>query len=603
MEITHIAKKDGILNRKSGKLITKLRVVGYARVSTANEEQLNSYNSQMKYYKEKIQKNAEWTYVGLYSDEAISGTLDYKRNGFMTMINDATNDQFDMIITKSISRFARNTLDTLKYVRLLKSHNVAVLFEEENINTLDMTGELLLTVLSSVAQQDVETISSHVKLGQKMKIQRGELVGFNNCMGYRYDSKTNKLSIVPEEAEIIKLIFKTYLDGYGCGYIAKMLDELNIPTAKRKKHWWDSTVMGILKNEKYVGDALQGKTFTSDPISHRRLKNFGEEDKYYIRDHHEAIIDRKTFEKVQDLIKFRVAGRMTGRTPGGGRSIRFPLSSITKCGFCGDTYGRRNMLFSKGSVPIWECTNKVNNGADKCSDSKAIRESIIYQSFIDGYKFLCSNSNISIDEIISQIKEGAKIKNYEDRINVLKTNKSNLEYKINKLVDLMLDGTLDNETYLKKREKLNNKIDKINYEIEQYIVADGECEKSKNGIKRIESLLNSKKYLEEFDKDVFHALVDCVIIGGRIDGVKDRALIRFICKTNFDRSIFKSLDKNKIKENCDIIKGKSKDYVPLIDFYSPQQYYTFEKDSEGKIRKRLTKEVRVRFEIEISSII
>lgn len=182
MEIIKIEKENQKINRKDGSLIDRLKVVAYARVSTDNEEQLNSYESQKQYYKEKIISNANWDFSGLYADEGISGTQDFKRSEFMQMIDDGINNKFDMIITKSISRFARNTLDTLKYVRLLKENGVAILFEEENINTLEMSGELLLTILSSVAQQESETISSHVKMGLKMKSERGELVGFNNCM-------------------------------------------------------------------------------------------------------------------------------------------------------------------------------------------------------------------------------------------------------------------------------------------------------------------------------------------------------------------------------------------------------------------------------------
>ena len=222
MDIKIIKKKDGRVDRNTGLLITeRLRVTAYARVSTGNEEQLNSYESQKKYYKEKISSNDEWQYIDMYADEAISGTLDYKRNDFMKMIHDGINGKFDMIITKSISRFARNTVDTLKYVRKLKENNVAVFFEEENINTLEMSGELLLTILSSVAQQESETISSHVKLGLKMKKERGELIGFNNCYGYVYDSDNNKMIIKENEADIVKMMFRMYLDGRGADYIAK----------------------------------------------------------------------------------------------------------------------------------------------------------------------------------------------------------------------------------------------------------------------------------------------------------------------------------------------------------------------------------------------
>ncbi len=197
MEIQVIEKTNGRINRVTGTTIKeRLRVCAYCRVSTDNEEQFNSYQSQLKYYDEKINSKSEWQFAGIYADEAISGTLDYKRNDFMRMIQDALDNKFDMIMTKSISRFARNTVDTLKYVRLLKENNVAVFFEEEGINTLEMSGELLLTILSSVAQQESENASTHVKLGLKMKKERGELIGFAGCLGYTYNSEENTLTIM-----------------------------------------------------------------------------------------------------------------------------------------------------------------------------------------------------------------------------------------------------------------------------------------------------------------------------------------------------------------------------------------------------------------------
>ena len=227
MEVQVIEKIQGRIDRATGlKINTRLRVAAYARVSTDSEDQLNSFESQVKYYNEKIKKNNEWLFVEVYADESISGTQDYKRSNFMRMIQDSLNGKIDLILTKSISRFARNTLDTLKYVRMLKEKNVAILFEEENINTLEMAGELLLTILSSVAQQESETISSHVKLGLKMKQKRGELIGYNGCLGYNYDKESKSISVNEEEAEIVKYIFNRYAQGVGSSIIAKELTNM-----------------------------------------------------------------------------------------------------------------------------------------------------------------------------------------------------------------------------------------------------------------------------------------------------------------------------------------------------------------------------------------
>ena len=210
-----IKKINGRVDRKNGGVCKDLlRVTAYARVSTDGEDQKNSYESQLAYFKTKIKENPEWKYVELYADEAISGTLDYKRSDFMRMINDALAGKFDMIITKSISRFARNTVDTLKYVRMLKERNIAVFFVEENINTLSMSSEFILTILSSVAQQESENISNHVKLGFKAKMERGELIGFNGCLGYDYNPETKNITVNEEEKKIVQYIYDRYLEGY-----------------------------------------------------------------------------------------------------------------------------------------------------------------------------------------------------------------------------------------------------------------------------------------------------------------------------------------------------------------------------------------------------
>ena len=255
-----------------------IMVAAYCRVSTDSEDRLNSYKSQVSYYSDLIQKNVEWVLADIYADEAITGTQVTKREDFQLMINDCMNGDIDMVITKSISRFARNTLDTLKYVRKLKERDIAVYFEDEKINTLTMDGELLLVVLSSVAQQEVENISANVKKGLKMKMQRGELVGFQGCLGYDYHPEDKSISINEKEAEIVRYIFQRYVEGAGGSIISRELENLGYKTKRGTPTWAETTVLGIIKNEKYKGDILMGKTFTLDPISKRRLENFGEED-------------------------------------------------------------------------------------------------------------------------------------------------------------------------------------------------------------------------------------------------------------------------------------------------------------------------------------
>ena len=241
MEVIKIPKTEGRIDRTTGQVINrKLKVAGYARVSTMEEEQLNSYESQKKYYYEKIMENPEWDLVNVYADEGISGTTDYMRPGFMKMIEDALSGKIDIILTKSISRFGRNTLDVIKYIRMLRENNVAVIFEEDNINTMDAAkSDLILTTLSAVAQQESANISEHVKLGLRMKMNRGELIGFTKCYGYRYDKEQKNFVIEPSEAEVVKNIYEQYIAGHGANWIANMLEKQGIKSPKGNDKWRD----------------------------------------------------------------------------------------------------------------------------------------------------------------------------------------------------------------------------------------------------------------------------------------------------------------------------------------------------------------------------
>ena len=594
MRIEVIKKKDGRINRTNGLIInTRLRVTAYCRVSTDSLDQLNSYESQKKYYKEKITTNSEWTFVGIYADEAISGTVDYKRTDFMRMIQDGLENKFDVILTKSISRFARNTVDTLKYVRMLKEKNVAVIFEEENINTLEMSGELLLTILSSVAQQESETISAHVKLGLKMKRERGELIGFNNCLGYRYDSKLKRMTINQEEAEIVRKIFAMYCEGHGADSIARTLTKLGVVSPKGKPIWYEGTVSGILKNEKYKGDVLQGKTFTIDPISHKRVRNMGEEDQYYISNHHEAIIDEETFNLVQEIRKERRGARATGRRLGNvGR--KFPLSSRLRCGFCGGTLGRRSLYVNKKMTkPGWICITSSKKGKVYCNESKIIKEEVIETAFVDAYKLLCNNKNV-VSKFLNTMGDALGDSSGENEIKKLEFKREEIIKKKNTLIDLMIEGTITKDVYNEKLNKYKDSLEKIENKIDYIRMQINTNEGIENGIKKIKEIIENDNLIEEFDVDIFDALVDYVIVGGYDEtGKKDPYLIRFVCKSKFDLSDDVTVE--KVLDNSSLAESS---FNVILDFINRQQIIVFEKNEDGFDNKRIIDKIRVRAEIE-----
>ena len=290
----------------NGTKINTLRVAAYCRVSTSSIEQINSYEAQKEYYSASITSNPEWELVDIYADEGISGTSKDKRSEFLRLISDCEQMKIDLVITKSISRFARNTTDCIEAVRKLKALGIAVQFEKENINTMSAESELILTILSSIAAEESKSISQNLKWSHQKRAREGKPIRFGyKLLGFAYDDK-KQLVIVPEEAKIVKYIFDSYVNGKSHGMIAADLMELGIKTAAGKSKWSVCGVKAIITNEKYVGDFLTGKFYTTEDGNFKRKKNYGEAPKYYISDHHPAIISRELFEKAQAVQRILV---------------------------------------------------------------------------------------------------------------------------------------------------------------------------------------------------------------------------------------------------------------------------------------------------------
>lgn len=321
----------------------KKRVAAYARVSTDEEEQQNSYEAQIRYYSELIQSKEEWEYVDVYADEGISGTRTSGRDGFKKMIADALAGKIDLIITKSVSRFARNTVDSLSTIRELRAKGVEVYFEKENIYTLDSKGELLLTIMASLAQEESRSISENVTWGKRRSAAAGKVsVAYAQFLGYDKGMKINE-----EEAKIVRRIYREFLNGKSPSYISRMLDADGIRTPSGRGSWRPNAVESILTNEKYKGDALLQKTFTTDFLTHTSKKNEGEVQQYYITGHHDPIIDPAVFDAVQEEMKARKGEKRKHCTP-------HPFSGRIYCAQCGGVYGskdgRTNMF--------WRCNNQ-----------------------------------------------------------------------------------------------------------------------------------------------------------------------------------------------------------------------------------------------------
>jgi len=281
-----------------------IRTCAYCRVSTDNEDQKTSYDSQRIHYKNMIEENPDWEFVGIYADEGITGTQTKKREQFNQMMNDALNGKIDLILAKSISRFARNTVDTLNCVRLLREHNVDVFFEKENIHTLGLSNELFLTLYSAFAQAESESISENVKAGVRMKMKRGELVGKYAPFGYLYDKEKDIITPDESKKDIVTYIFEEYSKGVGFRTIALNLNNLGIPSPSNLK-WCHASVRRIITNEKYVGDLKTGKYYTENVLTHKKKVNYGEKEQYFTSNHHEPIISRELWDKCQEILNIR----------------------------------------------------------------------------------------------------------------------------------------------------------------------------------------------------------------------------------------------------------------------------------------------------------
>lgn len=468
----------------------KIRVASYCRVSTDSDEQAGSYEVQVQHYTDCIKRNKEWELAGIYTDDGISGTNTKKREGFMEMIDDCMAGKIDMVLTKSISRFARNTIDCLKYVRKLKEKNIAIIFEKENINTLEASGELLLTIMASLAQQESASLSQNVKLGLQFRYQDGKVqVNHNHFLGYTKDEDGN-LIVDEDEAIIVKRIFKEYLEGASFRDIAIGLERDKVKTGGKRYRWHLSTIQGILQNEKYMGDALLQKTITTDFIEKTRIKNDGSAPQYYVKDSQEAIIPRDIFTQVQEEM-VRRANMFSGIEGKKKRvySSKYALSSICTCSRCGDIY-RRIAWNNRGKRSnVWRCCTRVEGGPKAC-DAPTVQETELQEATVKAINLMVRCS--SMKEIL---KENIALAMADDNSGELEEINMVLAAKQTELVKL----AHANKDYT----SLANEIDKMREEKQRLLVVKAETEGYKKNIEELKDFINeSDDELTEYDESL-----------------------------------------------------------------------------------------------------
>lgn len=375
----------------------RLMVAAYCRVSTDEDEQINSYKAQIEYYTDKINKNPEWQMAGIFADEGISGTQAKKRPEFLKMIRLCRQGKIDLILTKSFSRFARNTVDSVDYIRELRALGIGVVSEKENMNTLNEDSEMLITILSCFAQAESESISKNVSWGVRQSFKNGKVpIKYSTLLGYR-KGENDLPEIIPDEAEIVKEIFRSYLDGMSLKQIADSLNSQGVKTKHKNTTWKPEIVKGILKNEKYSGDAILQKTYVTDCITKKTRKNNGELPMYIVKNHHDPIISRNDFNRVQEEMarrsaKRNIAEKLT-KTEQGKYSAKYALSELLICGECGTHY-RRVTWTAKGFKEIkWRCINRIQYGKKECHNSPTIDEQPLQRAIVSAINEFCEVRN------------------------------------------------------------------------------------------------------------------------------------------------------------------------------------------------------------------
>lgn len=535
------------LNKSSNNKL--IRACAYCRVSTDSEDQKTSYDSQRIHYKNYIEENPNYEFVGIYADEGITGTQTKKREQFNQMMSDALNGKIDLIIAKSISRFARNTVDTLNCVRTLREHDVDVYFEKENIHTLGLSNELFLTLYSAFAQAESESISENVKAGVRMKMKRGELVGKYAPFGYLYDKELNKLVIDESKKDIIIYIFEEYSKGIGFRTITLNLNELGIPSPTGRK-WCHASVRRVITNEKYVGDLRSGKYYSDNVISHKRKVNYGEKEQYFTSNHHEAIISRELWNKCQEILEKRSKiVKLDGNRDKFSR--KYPFSSKIYCGICGERFIRRSYKIRSNNkeVAYWICRSYRNK--IECSNLLHYKQEELEDIFIKVYNKLTLNKDTYINSFIKKVNDTLLDNTDYKNSNKIKEEISRLQNRLSNLIDLKLDNKIPKEILESKELEITAQIN----ELENKLISNQDLELTRK--QKLEQVGNIVKILKEypgltkFNEDIFNNLVDRIIIGEVLDnGEEDLYRIKFILKTG--EMMKDNLPNNTLKIGTDL---------------------------------------------------
>ena len=501
------------MNQERKIVDVRKRVAAYCRVSTDHEDQANSFESQQRYFRQYIERNPDWELYEIFADEGISGTNTKKRSEFKRMIACAKEGDFDLIITKEISRFARNTLDSIYYTRDLKKHGVGVIFMNDNINTLDGDAELRLAIMSSIAQEESRKTSERVKWGQKRRMEQGVVFG-RSMLGY--DVKDGKMTINEEGAKIVRLIFHKFAnENKGTHVIARELREAGI-TPMRVKEWSNTVILRVIRNEKYCGDLVQKKTFTPDFLSHEKKYNRGEEEFVIIKDHHEPIVSRDLFEKANRILDEKSLTQ-EGKAK---HSNRYPFSGKIKCGCCGSSYVARYKNRNNGTrYKSWRCYKSATQGSphtDKagnplgCSNPSIRNEDAVHIMYLVTRSLQLEEKKITAN-LLSVIQSVLSVNTDYSHIEKLKEQIQTVEDKRTQLIDLCISGAITKQEFITKREACDKEISELQDTIsgidQQHLLADQQESGMKEITAAIHEIVSGVEYEDAFYSQILERMV------------------------------------------------------------------------------------------------
>ena len=517
------AKRVYTDNSGTSSLTKKLRVAAYCRVSTDEDNQQNSYKTQIAYYSSYIVANPDWELVSIFADEGLSGTLTKNRTQFNRMIRLCRKGKVDIVLCKSISRFARNTVDCLEYVRELKALGIAVIFEKENINTMSVNSEFTISLYASFAQAESESISKNITWGIEKAYREGNVIyRLDNTLGYR-KGEDGRPKIVEEEAVHIREIFKMFSEGHSMGEIANTMTEKGVVRRCGSSNWSRKNVEIILRNEKYAGKAILQKTYTKDCLTHERAKNTGQKPKYIVEEAHDAIVDPETYEKVrlefarrslESEKKKKALGRHKYHT-------HYSLNRLLICPYCGSNYRRTVWTYKGESYGVWRCANRLEGGKGRCDKSVSLKESDLHRSLVN----LINAEITEADRLEHQLSETEKKVRLEmdklaDKVSEINAGIEGIRKKRDEILGVISSSSFD--LYSEELKALNTQEQEKNEERSKAADRMDELKFTLTHMKDAAELFRAYEPQEDFDEVICERLIERIEVLG-----KDSLRVRF----------------------------------------------------------------------------